>query len=63
MLCCATHMLVGSSLVTVRDKRTLRFMHNLILLFGSRKGKVTENRENYINGSLVMCLFFKIVNR
>jgi hypothetical protein len=57
-------MIVVPISVTVREKHALRLYRNLILLFGPRKGKVTENRENYINRSLVMCLFFlKIIYR
>ena len=56
ILCNFTHMLVDSISVTAREKRTLRLTRGLIILFGLRKGKVTENRENYINRSSVMCL-------
>jgi len=49
--------------LTLREERRLRVFENRVLriLFGSNRGEVTGNGENYIMRSLVICTPYPIL--
>ena len=50
-------------LLTLREERRLRVFENSVLrrVFGPKRDEVTENGENYIMRSLVICTPYRIL--